>query len=98
MNRTITAIADFDLLIPLAFAGAFAKHAKHSFDEHGISCRKYNSVTIFWTFPFFVDLTKTLLEMLDAWRSLFIPLFKLVILKDDAIWRRFCLIYYAIDS
>ena len=38
-----------------------------SFDEHGMSCLKYNSRTIFCTFPFLEDLTNTLLETFAAW-------------------------------
>ena len=55
--------------MPFASPGAIAKQAAHSLDEQGISCRKYNSLTTFWTFPFFVDLTKTLLNILEAYGS-----------------------------
>ena len=54
------------LPMPFAFAGAFDKQAVHNLDEHGMSCLRYNSLTIFCTLPFFVDLTKTLLEILEA--------------------------------
>lgn len=46
-----------DIQTPLASLGAFFRHSVHSLDEQGISCRKYNSRTIFWTFPAFVDRT-----------------------------------------
>lgn len=59
----------FDLPTPFASAGAFAEHAEHNRDEHGISCLRYSSLTIFCTFPLFVDLTKTLLEMFEAYES-----------------------------
>ena len=59
----------FDLPTPFASAGALAKHAEHSLEEHGMSCLKYSSLTIFCTFPLFVDLTKTLLEIFEAYES-----------------------------
>ena len=59
----------FDLPTPFASAGAFAKHAEHSLDEHGMSCLRYSSLTIFCTFPLLVDLTNTLLEMFEAYGS-----------------------------
>jgi hypothetical protein len=64
--------------LPPASLGAVAKQLVHSFDEQGISCRKYNSRTIFWTFPLFVDLTNTLLEMVEAYGSEAIDLLRLV--------------------
>ena len=54
---------------PFASAGALAKQIEHSFEEHGMSCRKYSSRTIFCTFPLLVDLTKTLLEMFELYGS-----------------------------
>ena len=59
----------FHLPTPFASAGAFAKHAEHSLDEHGISCLRYSSLTIFCTFPDLVDLTNTLLEIFEAYGS-----------------------------
>ncbi len=59
----------FDLPTPFASAGAFAKHAEHNLDEHGISRLRYNSLTIFCTFPLLVDLTNTLLEMFEVYGS-----------------------------
>lgn len=59
----------FDLPTPFASAGALAKHTEHSLDEHGMSRLRYNSLTIFCTFPLLVDLTNTLLEMLEAYGS-----------------------------
>ena len=59
----------FDLPTPFASAGAFAKHAEHSLDEHGMSCLRYSSLTIFCTFPLLVDLTNTLLEIFEAYGS-----------------------------
>ena len=56
----------WNLRTPLASLGAVFRHDIHSFEEHGISCRKYNSRTIFWTLPLFVDRTYTLLEIFDA--------------------------------
>ena len=59
----------FDLPTPLASAGAFAKQAEHSLEEQGMSCLRYNSLTIFCTFPLLVDLTNTLLEIFEAYGS-----------------------------
>lgn len=59
----------FDLPTPFASAGAFAKHAEQSLDEHGMSRLRYSSLTIFCTFPLLVDLTNTLLEMFEAYGS-----------------------------
>lgn len=59
----------FDLPTPFASAGAFAKHAEHSLDEHGMFCLRYSSLTIFCTFPLLVDLTNTLLEIFEAYGS-----------------------------
>ena len=67
--------------MPFASAGAVAKHAEHNLDEQGISCLRYSSLTIFWTLPLFVDLTKTLLKILEAWGSDARDLFRLVILN-----------------
>lgn len=58
-----------DIPTPFASAGAFAKHPEHSLDEHGMSRLRYSSLTIFCTFPLLVDLTNTLLEMLEAYGS-----------------------------
>ncbi len=44
-----------------------------------MSCLRYSSLTIFCTFPLFVDLTKTLLEMFEAYGSAS-DRFKLVII------------------
>lgn len=77
--------------MPFAFAGALDGHVEHIFDEHGISCLKYNSRTIFWTFPLLVDLIKTLLEILVPWGSPCDVLFQLVItnlLKRSPILQR----------
>lgn len=52
----------FNSLFPFASAGAYDAHIEQSFEEQGMSCLRYSSRTIFWTFPLFVDLTKTLLE------------------------------------
>lgn len=54
------------ILLPFASAGAYAGHIVQSWEEQGISCLKYCSRTIFCTFPLFVDLMKTLLEMFAA--------------------------------
>lgn len=59
----------YDLPTPFASAGASARHAEHSLDEHGMSCLRYSSLTIFCTLPFLVDLTNTLLEMFEAYGS-----------------------------
>lgn len=59
----------FGIPTPFASAGAFAKHAEQSLDEHGMSRLRYNSLTIFCTFPLLVDLTNTLLEMFEAYGS-----------------------------
>ena len=53
-------------LFPLASTGAVDGHIGHSFDEQGMSCRRYSSRTIFCTFPLFVDLTKILLVTFSA--------------------------------
>lgn len=53
-------------LLPLASAGAYAGQIEHNWEEHGISCLRYNSRTIFWTLPLFVDLMKTLLDTFCA--------------------------------
>ena len=58
-----------DLPTPFASAGAFAKHAEQSLEEHGMSCLRYSSLTIFCTFPLLVDLTNTLLEIFEAYGS-----------------------------
>jgi hypothetical protein len=55
-----------NLRIPLASLGALDRQLVHSFEEHGISCLRYSSRTIFWTLPLFVDLTNTLLEILES--------------------------------
>jgi hypothetical protein len=52
--------------LPLASEGAVAGHFGHSFEEQGMSCRRYCSLTTFCTFPLFVDLMKTLLVMFAA--------------------------------
>jgi hypothetical protein len=58
-------------------------HWEHILEEHGMSCRRYSSRTIFWTLPLFVDLTKTLLEILAPWGPLAADLFRLVISKEN---------------
>jgi hypothetical protein len=55
-----------DAPLPWASEGAVAGHFGHSFEEQGISCRRYCSLTTFCTFPLFVDLMKTLLVMFAA--------------------------------
>jgi hypothetical protein len=55
-----------DVPLPLASAGAVDGHFGQSFEEQGMSCRRYCSLTIFCTFPLFVDLMKTLLVMFAA--------------------------------
>jgi len=57
---------EFNLRFPLASLGAVARQLLQSFDEQGMSWRKYSSRTIFWTLPLFVDRTNTLLEMFEA--------------------------------
>jgi len=78
---------------PLASRGAFFRQIVQSLEEQGISCRRYNSRTIFWTFPLFVDLTNTLFEICDAYGSDARDLFRLVILmvalKREAMRGRF---------
>ena len=64
----------------MASAGALDRQTEHSLDEHGISCLKYNSLTIFWTLPFFVDLTRTLLDIFAAWGSVARVLLRLVMI------------------
>ena len=76
----------FDLPTPFASAGAFAKHAEHSLDEHGMSSLRYSSLTIFCTLPFLVDLTNTLLEMFEAYGSASERL-RLVIARIDFLIR-----------
>ena len=70
----------YNIPLPPASLGAVAKQPVHNFDEQGISCRKYNSRTIFWTFPAFVDLTNTLLEIVEAYGSEANDLLRLVML------------------
>jgi hypothetical protein len=53
----------------LASAGAVAGQIRQSFDEHGMSLRRYCSLTIFWTLPLLVDRMKTLLVMFAAVRG-----------------------------
>ena len=77
-QRYVKVEPPFHVPTPLAFAGAFLRHAEHNFDEHGISCLRYSSLTIFWTLPFLVDLTKTLLEILEAFGSACSCRFRLV--------------------
>ncbi len=48
-----------------------------------MSCLRYNSRTIFWTFPLLVDLTKILLEIFEACGSEAKDLLRLVILAVD---------------
>ena len=56
-------------------AGARSRHAVHSWDEHGISWRRYNSRTIFCTLPDFkvrryVLLLRVVLGVVDAYERL----------------------------
>lgn len=69
-------------LFPLASTGAIDGHIEHRFDEHGISCLRYSSRTIFCTFPLFVDLTKILLVTFSAWGLADKSLRKLFILAE----------------
>lgn len=48
-----------------------------------MSCLRYNSRTIFWTFPLLVDLTKILLEIFEACGSEAKDLLRLVMLAVD---------------
>lgn len=80
---------EFDLPTPLAFAGALAKQVEQIFDEHGISCLRYSSLTIFWTLPFFIDRTKILLATFEARGSRSFCLFKLVISTARTLLLRF---------
>lgn len=66
---------------PLALAAAVEAHAEHSCEEQGISFLRYCSLTTFCTRPLFVDLMKTLLEMLVALESAARPLLRLFILQ-----------------
>ena len=51
---------------PAAFLGADLRHVWQRLEEHGISCRRYTSRTIFCTLPLLVDRTYTLLDMFWA--------------------------------
>lgn len=70
---------------PLASCGAFFRHDEHNLEEHGISCLRYSSLVIFCTFPLFVDLTKTLLDIFEALGSAFKDLLRLVIIFFYAV-------------
>lgn len=73
--------------MPLASLGAMVRHLLQSLDEHGMSWRRYTSRTIFWTFPFLVDRTKVLLEMLLAKGSASAERLRLVMLAaDPCVW------------
>jgi hypothetical protein len=50
---------------PAASLGAVVRQVVQSFEEQGMSCRRYCSRTIFCTLPLFVERTKTLLEILE---------------------------------
>ena len=60
-------------------AGADARHSEHILEEHGMSCLRYSSRTIFCTFPLFVVLTKTFEEIFEAWPAVSADRLRLVI-------------------
>jgi hypothetical protein len=63
-----------------------------------MSCRRYSSRTIFWTFPLFVDLTKTLLDMFEAYGSEAKDLLRLVMVAVMVLIFQLLLALFLFDS